>query len=64
MKFLKELNQGRRTEDGFIGILAVEMLSISSRITSSLPRKEEMCQQLRTILQHHGFERYVLVSHS
>jgi hypothetical protein len=64
MKFLKGLNQGRRTEDGLIGILAVEMMSISSRITSPLPRKQEMCQQLRTILQHHGFERYVLVSHS
>lgn len=64
MEFLKELNQGRRAEDGVIGILAVEMLSISSRITSPLPRKQEMCRQLRTILQHHGFERYVLVSHS
>lgn len=64
MEFLKELNQGRRAEDGVIGILAVEILSISSRITSPLPRKQEMCRQLRTILQHHGFERYVLVSHS
>ncbi|KAI1616922.1 hypothetical protein EDD36DRAFT_484606 [Exophiala viscosa] len=64
MEFLKELNQGRRAEDGIIGILAVEMLSISSRITSPLPRKREMCRQLRTILQHHGFERYILVSHS
>ncbi|OQV08777.1 hypothetical protein CLAIMM_13000 [Cladophialophora immunda] len=64
MEFMKELNQGRQAKDGVIGILAVEMLPISSRITSPLPRKQEMCRQLRIILQHHGFERFVLVSHS
>jgi triacylglycerol esterase/lipase EstA (alpha/beta hydrolase family) len=64
MEFLKELNQGRRPEDGVIGVLAVEIVPISSRITSPLPRKQEMCQQLQAILQHHGFERYILVSHS
>ena len=64
MKFLKELNQGRGDGDGTIGILVVEILPISSRITSSLLGREEMCQQLRVILNHHGFERYVLVSHS
>lgn len=64
MEYLKELNQGYREEDGVIGILAVEMLPISSRITSPLPRKQEMCQQLQSILKHHGFQRFVLVSHS
>jgi hypothetical protein len=64
MKFLKELNQGRRDEEGKIGILAVEILPISSRITSPLLRKEEMCQQIRVILRHHGFEKFILVSHS
>jgi hypothetical protein len=64
MKFLKELNQGRRDEKGKIGILAVEILPISSRITSPLLRKEEMCQQLQVILRHHGFQKFIVVSHS
>jgi hypothetical protein len=64
MKFLEELNRGRRDEDGKIGILAVEILPISSRITSPLLRKEEMCQQLQVILRHHGFEKFILISHS
>jgi hypothetical protein len=64
MKFLKELNQERRDEEGKIGILAVEILPISSRITSPLLRKEEMCQQLQVILHHHGFEKFIVVSHS
>lgn len=64
MKFLEELNQGRREEDGKIGILAVEILPISSRITAPLLRKEEMCQQLQVILHYHGFEKFILASHS
>ena len=63
-KFLEELNRGRRDEDGKIGILAVEILPISSRITSPLLRKEEMCQQLQVILRHHAFGKFILVSHS
>lgn len=64
MQLLKEVNQGRRHEDGKIGILAVEILAISSRITPPVLRKEDMCQQLELILRHHGFEKFVLVSHS
>ena len=64
MEFLKELNQGRLHDDGNIGIIAIEILSISSRITSIALRKKAMCDQLRTILDHHGFENFVLASHS
>lgn len=64
MQLLKEVNQGRRDEDGKIGILAVEVLAISSRIATPVLRKEDICQQLRFILDHHGFEKFVLVSHS
>ncbi|EXJ89966.1 hypothetical protein A1O3_03033 [Capronia epimyces CBS 606.96] len=64
MQLLKEVNMGRRDEDGNIGILAVEILSISSRITTPVPRREELCHRLRSILHHHGIDRFVLVSHS
>ncbi len=63
MQFLRELNKGR-AEDKRIGILAVELLPISSRIAPPLLQKEDMCQQIRDILRHHGFRKFVLVSHS
>ncbi|KAI1607825.1 hypothetical protein EDD36DRAFT_459058 [Exophiala viscosa] len=64
MRLLKEVNMGRRDEDGMIGILALEILPISSRITPPLPRKEDMCQQIHCIFDHHGFDKFILVSHS
>lgn len=64
MQFLKEVNQGRAAEDGEIGILAIEILAVSSRITTPALGREEMCQQLRSILHRHGFDKFVLMSHS
>ena len=64
MEFLKELNQDRKEEDGQIGIIAVEILPISSRITSPVLLKDDMCRQLQAVFRRHGFEKFVLVSHS
>lgn len=63
-EFLKEVNQGRCEEGGQVGILAVEILCISSRLTSPMLPKAEMCRQLRDILDQHQFHKFVLVSHS
>lgn len=64
IELFKELNQGRREKDGELGIIAIEILPISSRITTPLPRKQEMCHQIGLVLQRHHFDRFVLVSHS
>lgn len=64
MKFLKEINDGRHQKDGKIGIIAVEFLCISSRLTSPMLPKDEMSRQLHEILRRHGFEQFVLISHS
>lgn len=64
MELLKELNQGRHKEDGDIGIIAVEILSISSRLTSPILPRAEMCRQLREILDYHQYHKFVMVSHS
>ena len=64
MEFLKELNEGRPHGDGDVGIIAIEILPVSSRITSTALRKEAMCSQIWTILDHHGFKEFVLASHS
>ena len=63
MQFLRELNKAR-PDDKKIGVLAVEILPISSRIAPRLLQKEEMCQQLRDVLRYHGLQKFVLVSHS
>ena len=50
--------------DGEIGIIAIELLPISFRLTRSLPRPEEIVQQINTILERHSWDKVVLASHS
>ncbi|RMD41346.1 hypothetical protein DV735_g3803, partial [Chaetothyriales sp. CBS 134920] len=65
MGFLTEINRGRdEKKDGKIGILAVEILPISSRVTTAMFRKDDLCDQLRGILHRHGFDRFVVMGHS
>lgn len=67
-KFLAEVNAHSNDEadqdDGQVGILAVEIMSISFRITQAALGKDDMCAELRQILASHGYERFVLVAHS
>ncbi len=62
--FLGALNGANGSEDGDVGIIAVEILPISFRMTHRGLGKGEMCRQLQMILRRHGFEKFVLVSHS
>lgn len=50
--------------DGEIGIIAIELMPISFRITRAIPRPEEICRQINTILLRHGWDKVVLASHS
>lgn len=50
--------------DGQVGIIAIEIMSVSSRITSESMSKDELCEEIRCILAEHGWEKFVLVSHS
>jgi hypothetical protein len=52
------------SEDGHVGILAVEIMPISFRITHSALDKDEICIELRCILAEHNYDRFVLVSRS
>jgi triacylglycerol esterase/lipase EstA (alpha/beta hydrolase family) len=61
--FLAALNN-QGNDDGEIGIIAIEILPVSFRITHSALDKEVMCRQIKNILLHHGFENFVLVTHS
>ncbi|OTB02966.1 hypothetical protein M426DRAFT_61308 [Hypoxylon sp. CI-4A] len=64
--FLSRLNAESTSEDGEgqIGIIAIEMLPISFRLTSAPLSRPEFLEQIATILDAHGWDRFVLVSHS
>ncbi len=63
VNFLAALNN-QGNDDGDVGIIAIEILPISFRITHSALGKEEMCRQIENMLLHYGFESFVLVTHS
>lgn len=50
--------------DGQVGIIAIEIMSISSRIAAETLLKDEMCDEICRMLIAHGWEKFVLVSHS
>ena len=66
VNFLAELN--RKTDDdvsdGEVGIIAVEIMPISFRITVQIPESNQMCEEILQILNKHGWDKCVLVSHS
>ncbi|KAJ8102386.1 hypothetical protein POJ06DRAFT_249567 [Lipomyces tetrasporus] len=64
VNFLAELNQRRPGEEGDIGIIAIEILQVSSRITEPVLAREEICNQIKSILDHHGLKKVVLLTHS
>jgi hypothetical protein len=66
VNFLAELNTGGDLAgiDGELGIIAVEIMPISFRITSQALEKNEMCREIQNILNAHGWDKFVLVSHS
>lgn len=67
VRFLHELdvalNEGT-SADGEVGILAIEILQVSSRLTNAIPTREQLLDQLTRVLDFHGYSRFVMVSHS
>lgn len=53
-------------DDGEVGILALEVLPISSRLTAPILRREDFLHQITQVLDSHAphFSRFVLASHS
>lgn len=66
INFLAEINaqHGKEPSDGQVGIIALELMHISSRITSEAILKKDLCEEVRLILDAHGWRKFVLVSHS
>ncbi|EEU38190.1 uncharacterized protein NECHADRAFT_101499 [Fusarium vanettenii 77-13-4] len=47
-----------------VGVIAIEILPISFRLTSAIPDKAEFLSQVTAILDYHCWENVALVSHS
>ena len=50
--------------DGQVGVLAIELMPISARITSELPNQATLVYDILAILDQHGWSNFVLASHS
>lgn len=65
--FLRELAKelaNDRDDNDEVGIIALEIMPVSSRITHSALDKDVMTQEILKIIKHHGWTKFVLVSHS
>lgn len=65
--FLHELDtalNGDNPDDGEVGILAIEILQVSSRLTHAVLTREEFVAQLIQVLDFNGYHRFVMASHS
>ena len=66
VNFLSQINGSdtERDEDGDIGIIAIEIMPVSFRITGAALEKDQMCFEILQILRHHGWHECILASHS
>ncbi len=63
--FLAQLNRRKDNQgDGEIGIIAVEIMPISFRLTHAALDSEEMKSEILKIVLSHGWTKFVLVTHS
>jgi pimeloyl-ACP methyl ester carboxylesterase len=54
----------KATEGLGIGLIALEIMPVSSRITHQVLDRDQMLRDIRNILKHHGWDKCILVTHS
>ena len=66
VNFLSQINRldAKPGGDGDIGIIAIEIMPVSFRITGAALKKHQMCNEILKILRHHGWHECILASHS
>ena len=65
LNFLTEINGSQRDSgDGDIGVIAIELMPISSRITGEIPSQKTLCEEIMQIVDRHGWGNFELVSNS
>ena len=63
VNFLREINGSDHEgdEEGDIGIIAIEIMPVSFRITGAALKKDRMCSEIFQILRHHDWNECILV---
>lgn len=66
VNFLSRINSKDDKDNGDdqVGIIAIEIMPISFRITHTALDRKQMCDEILSILLKHGWEKVILVSHS
>lgn len=66
INFLSQINRSdkKHDKDGGIGIIAIEIMPVSFRITGAALERDQMCGEILQILRHHGWHECILASHS
>lgn len=66
VNFLLEMNRQQSAFDGEgeVGIIALELLPVSARISTPALAADETREEVRRILDKHGWKEFVLVGHS
>jgi pimeloyl-ACP methyl ester carboxylesterase len=61
--FLRDINETGRDGAG-VGVIAIEIMTISSRITYQDFDTDLIVNEIRAILKHHIWRKYILIGHS
>jgi pimeloyl-ACP methyl ester carboxylesterase len=61
--FLRDINE-TGGDDAGVGVIAIEIMPISSRITYQAFDMDLIVNEIREILKHHGWRKYMLIGHS
>ncbi|KAI0100937.1 alpha beta hydrolase fold family [Nemania sp. FL0031] len=62
--FLHDLIRGDSNSDGQVGIIALEIMPISMRITRGILPRQKLLREILKVLNHHEWNRFVLLGHS
>ena len=65
VRFLWQICSSRTGDDSEdVGVIALEILPVSFRITNPPPKKADFILQMTQIVDHHGWQDFAIVSHS
>ncbi|KAL8998554.1 MAG: hypothetical protein Q9169_002394 [Polycauliona sp. 2 TL-2023] len=62
--YMRLMSEFVSASNGTIDFIALEIMPISFRITHAPMRQEELCAEILAILNHHGYDRFVLIGQS
>ncbi|KAL9008791.1 MAG: hypothetical protein Q9173_006117 [Seirophora scorigena] len=62
--YMRLMSEFVSASSGTIGFIALEIMPISFRLTHAPMRRDELCAEILAVLDHHGYERFVVEGQS